>query len=141
MGDEVYHPNVQKCRNIDDVVKYIKKDGDILEFGDIDWKAKVNARQEHRRYIAKELISGTKTLAQAIDEDPTLLFGARHLKQDLETYHQAKIQPLGFRCKGYLDLWTPRCWKVQTGSTRGEESVPQNLKTNGLTAILDKRPF
>ena len=93
MGDEVYHPNVQKCRNIDDVVKYIKKDGDILEFGDIDWKAKVNARQEHRRYIAKELISGTKTLAQAIDEDPTLLFGARHLKQDLETYHQAKIQP------------------------------------------------
>ena len=36
VGDEVYHPNVQSCRNIDDVVKYIKKDGDILEFGDID---------------------------------------------------------------------------------------------------------
>ena len=35
-----------------------------------------------------------QTLAQAIDDDPTLLFGARHLKQDLETYHQAKIQPL-----------------------------------------------
>ena len=94
VGDEVYHPNVQKCRNIDDVVKYIKKDGDILEFGDIDWKEKVTARQEHRRAIAKDLISGAKTLAQAIDEDPTLLFGARHLKQDLETYHQAKIQPL-----------------------------------------------
>ena len=36
--------------------------------------------------------------------------------------------PRGFRCKGYLDLWTPRCWKVQTGSTRGEESVPQVSK-------------
>ena len=44
--------------------------------------------------IARSLIDGTKTLAQAIDEDPTLLFGARHLKQDLETYHQVKIQPL-----------------------------------------------
>jgi len=94
IGDRTYHGNYQKCRNIDDVVKYIKKDGDILEFGDIDWKEKVNARKEHRRVIAKSLMDGTKSLAQAIDEDPSLLFGARHLKQDLETYHQAKIQPL-----------------------------------------------
>ena len=94
VGDTVYHGDYQKCRNIDDVVKYIKKDGDILEFGDIDWKEKVNARKEHRKAIARSLIDGTKTLAQAIDEDPTLLFGARHLKQDLETYHQVKIQPL-----------------------------------------------
>ena len=94
VGDTVYHGDYQKCRNIDDVVKYIKKDGDILEFGDIDWKEKVDARREHRKAVARCLIDGTKTLAQAIDDDPTLLFGARHLKQDLETYHQAKIQPL-----------------------------------------------
>ena len=78
VGDAVYHPNIQKCRNIDDVVKYIKKDGDILEFGDIDWKEKVDARREHRKAVAKCLIDGTKTFAQAIDDDPTLLFGARH---------------------------------------------------------------
>ena len=94
IGDKSYHGNYQKCRNIDDVVKYIKKDGDILQFGDIDWKEKVNARKEHRRVVAKALIDGTKTLAQVIDEDPSLLFGARHLKQDLETYRQAKIEPL-----------------------------------------------
>ena len=95
VGDTVYHGDYQKCRNIDDVVKYIKKDGDILEFGDIDWKEKVNARKEHQH--CQVLIDGTKTLAQAIDEDPTLLFGARHLKQDLETYHQVKIQPRGLQ--------------------------------------------
>jgi len=94
VGDTVYHGDYQKCRNIDDVVKYIRKDGDILEFGDINWKEKVDARREHRKAVAKCLIDGTKTLAQAIDDDPSLLFGARHLKQDLETYHQAKIQPL-----------------------------------------------
>ena len=129
VGDTVYHGNYQKCRNIDDVVKYIKKDGDILEFGDIDWKEKVNARKEHRKAVAKSLIDGTKTLAQAIDEDPTLLFGARHLKQDLETYHQAKIQPLeASDVRGYLDIRTPGSWQIPACSTGGEESVPQVSK-------------
>ena len=94
VGDTVYHGDYQKCWNIDDVVKYIKKDGDIPWVWWYRLKEKVNARKEHRKAIARSLIDGTKTLAQAIDEDPTLLFGARHLKQDLETYHQVKIQPL-----------------------------------------------
>ena len=108
MGDEAYHPNVQKCRNIDDVVKYIKKDGDILEFGDIDWKEKVNARREHRKAVAQCLIDGTKTLAQAIDDDPTLLFGARHLKQDFGNLSSGEDPTLrGFRCKGGIWIYGP----------------------------------
>ena len=33
VGDTVYHGNYQKCRNIDDVVKYIKKDGRLVVKG------------------------------------------------------------------------------------------------------------
>lgn len=93
-SDIVYHGNYQKCRNIDDVVKYIKKDGDLKEWGDIKWEERVSAKKDHRRAVAQSLMDRTKTLAEVIDEDPTLLFGARHLKQDLDTYFQSKIEPL-----------------------------------------------
>ena len=141
VGDTVYHGDYQKCRNIDDVVKYIKKDGDILEFGDIDWKEKINARKEHRKAVAKCLIDGTKTLAQAIDDDPTLLFGARHLKQDLETYHQAKIQPLEASDVRGIWIYGPRELANPGLFDRRRRVCTSSLKTSGLTATLARRLF
>lgn len=101
--DIVYHGNYQKCRNIDDVVKYIKKDGDIKEWGDIKWEERVAAKKDHRKAKAQSLIDRTKTLAEVIDEDPTLLFGAHRLKQDLDTYFQSKIKPL--KTEGVRGIW------------------------------------
>lgn len=83
-----HHGNYQKARDINAVVQYIKKDGNILEEGDISWAEKVDAKKEHRRALGKALIEGTTTLAQAVQADPSLLFGLRHLKQDLNTYRQ-----------------------------------------------------
>jgi len=90
---EGYHGNYQSARDINAVVKYIKKDGDILQEGDIDWKEKVDAKKEHRRALYKGLIEGTTTLSKVVDEDPLMLAGLRHLKQDLDAYRQAKIEP------------------------------------------------
>ena len=48
-----YHGNYQKAKSIDSVIRYIKKDGDILEFGEISWaerstpgRSTAGARQE-----------------------------------------------------------------------------------------------
>jgi len=89
-----YHGNYQKARDINAVVKYISKDGNIIEEGDISWAEKVDAKKERRRALATELIAGTKSLDQAVVEDPLLLFGLKHLKQDLDTYRQVAIKPL-----------------------------------------------
>lgn len=101
LGD--YHGNYQKARCIDDVVKYIKKDGNIIEEGLISWKEKVDARKDHRKALGKELIDGSKTLAQAVNEDPSLLFGLRHLKQDLDTYRQ--VNNTAFEADGVRGIW------------------------------------
>ena len=89
----------------------------------------------------KGAYKGTKTLAQAIDEDPTLLFGARHLKQDLETYHQAKIQPLEASDVRGIWIYGPQVLESPDWFDKRRRVCTSSLKTNGLTAILDKRPF
>lgn len=132
----LFHGNYQKARNIDDVVKYIKKDGDIIQEGDIDWAEKVNARKEHRRVIGKELILGTKTLNQVVEEDPSMLFGLRHLKQDLDIYHQMANK--AYEADGVRGIWIygpPRVGKSR--SVRMKESSlylkPQNKWWCGYT--------
>jgi len=86
-----YHGNYQKARSIDAVVKYIKKDGDILQFGDIDWKEKVDSRLEHRRYLGKKIIDGTP-LNELVKEDPSLIFGLSSLHKDINTWHQVSMK-------------------------------------------------
>ena len=91
---DMFHGNYQKARDINAVVQYIKKDGNILEEGEISWAEKLDAKKDHRRALAKKLLDGSCTLESAVDEDPSLLYGLRHLKQDLDTYLQLKVKPL-----------------------------------------------
>lgn len=86
-----YHGNYQKARSIDSVVKYIRKDGDILEHGEISWAEKIDSRQEHRRYLGKKLIDGAP-LDEVVREDPSLLFGLSSLQKDLHTWKQVSLK-------------------------------------------------
>nr|WPR18794.1 MAG: hypothetical protein [Crogonang virus 115] len=86
-----YHGRYEKARNIDHCVKYIKKDGDILEHGSISWTEKVAARQEHRRYLGKRLMDGDP-LADVVRDDPSLMFGLSSLYKDVCTWKQLSIQ-------------------------------------------------
>ena len=81
-----YHGNYQKARSLDAVIKYISKDGDILQFGDICWTEKVDSRKEHRRYLGKRIIDGTP-LEDIVREDPSLIFGLSKLRQDVQSWH------------------------------------------------------
>lgn len=82
---ETYHGNYQQAKSLTAVVKYIKKDGDILEFGDISWTEKLNSQKEHRRYLGKRIING-EPLRDIINDDPSLIFGLRHLTQDIHSW-------------------------------------------------------
>ena len=88
-----YHGNYQKARCIDSVVKYIKKDGDLLEFGEVSWAEKIDSRQERRRYLGQKIISGVP-LKQVVEEDPSLIFGLKTLSQDVCTWKQLSLSIL-----------------------------------------------
>ena len=51
-----HHGEYQKARDITAVAKYIKKDGDYIEDGVIDWKEKLDAKKAHRKYLGELMI-------------------------------------------------------------------------------------
>ena len=97
-----FHGNYQKAKSIDAVVKYIKKDGDILEYGEISWAEKIDSRQEHRRYLGKRLIEG-EPLDDVVRDDPSLLFGLSSLHRDLCTWRQVSLRPV--EPEGLRGIW------------------------------------
>lgn len=87
-----FHGKYEKARNIDHCSKYIKKDGDYIEFGEITWAEKVDSRREHRRYLGQKIIDGTP-LPELVREDPSLLFGLSNLQKDVTTWIQMSLVP------------------------------------------------
>lgn len=79
-----YHGNYQSAKSLTAVVKYIKKDGDILEFGDIDWAEKLAAKKEHRRYLGKRLQQ--EPLHEVAKEFPELMFQYASLSKSISMF-------------------------------------------------------
>lgn len=88
---ESYHGNYQSAKSVRAVVGYIKKDGDILEFGDIDWSEKVASHKDHRRYLGKRIIQG-EPLEDIVRDDPSLIFGLTKLSQDVLTWKSLSLK-------------------------------------------------
>lgn len=88
-----FHGNYQKARNVDHVNQYVKKDGNFIQYGDIDWKEKVESRKDHRQYLGKRLIDG-EPLEDVVRSDPSLLFGLHKLQQDVNTWKQMSLKPV-----------------------------------------------
>jgi len=79
------HGDYQAARNIDAVSKYIKKDGDYKEEGNIIWSQKVSARESHTKALYRRLVDG-EPLHEVTKEEPTLLANYLKLKQNIAAF-------------------------------------------------------
>lgn len=89
-----HHGNYQKARDINAVAKYIKKDGDYIEEGQIDWKDKLDAKKEHRRALGKKMLEPETTLQDMLELDPALAMDADRIQKALFACKQACLKPL-----------------------------------------------
>ena len=122
-----YHGNYQKAKSIDSVIRYIKKDGDILEFGEISWAEKIDSRQEHRRYLGKRLME--EPLEDIVRDDPSLMFGLTRLRQDVNTWKQLSLKPYTAPdCRG---IW------IYGPSRIGKSHFVRAAETDPVTAKLE----
>lgn len=88
-----HHGDYQKARDIAAVSKYIKKDGDFIEEGQIDWKEKLDAKKAHRKYLGELMIKEGTTLKDLLHEDPSLALEAANLQKSLAACKQAMLEP------------------------------------------------
>lgn len=96
-----YHGNYQSAKSIGAVVTYIKKDGDILEHGDIDWSEKIAAKQEHRRYLGKRLQN--EPLHEVAKEFPELMFQYSALAKSISQFKLDNERP--FEAPDVRGIW------------------------------------
>lgn len=89
-----HHGNYQVARDINAVAKYIKKDGDYIEYGTIDWKEKLDAKKEHRRALGRKMLEPSTTLKDLLLEEPSLALQADRLQKALAACKQAMIEPV-----------------------------------------------
>jgi len=101
-----FHGNYQKAKSIVNVVKYIKKDGDILEYGDMDWKNKVDARETHSAYLGKRILAGVP-LKQLIEEDPSLVLKTYDLQKNINAWKILSAVPVSTDLPRGIWIWGP----------------------------------
>lgn len=95
---ENYHPNIGMDKSNGkkdtkasktDMIKYVIKDGDYIEYG-IDVDEYLEAVKDKRAYIAKELMEGKKTLCEAVEEEPKLLYTLGTIQKNLTLFRAIK---------------------------------------------------
>lgn len=136
-----HHGNYQTARNINSVAQYIKKDGDYIELGTIDWKEKLDAKKEHRKYLGKQLIEGVK-LVDLVKEHPELIFDYKKIHENLELFkaHNAPVLP---KCIGFIpNTWGIICPVLETKHRHYWfwSDQPNKGKTTFLESIRAKYP-
>ena len=105
-----HHGEYQKARDITAVAKYIKKDGDYIEDGVIDWKEKLDAKKAHRKYLGELMIKEGTTLKDLLHEDPSLALKqptSRRAWPRASRPCSSPAPPTTSRASG---SWAPRCW-------------------------------
>ncbi len=72
---EGYHPNFKSAKSAYGSIGYCcKYDEDYLEFGNMDAKQELKAKESKKRILGKRLIEGER-LEEVVIEHPELLFG------------------------------------------------------------------
>ena len=126
-----FHPNIGKDKSFGkksaksskhDMIKYVTKDGDYIEFG-IECKKYMECVKDKRAYICSKLINGEMTLVQAVEEDSKLLMTLSSLQKNLSLFQTLKGES---EYKGIRKCW----WiygKPGIGKSYAVRSVYPNL--------------
>ena len=105
-----FHPNIGKDKSFGkksvksskhDMIKYVTKDGDYIEFG-IECKKYMECVKDKRAYICSKLINGEMTLVQAVEEDSKLLMSLSSLQKNLSLFQTLKAES---EYKGIRKCW------------------------------------
>ena len=82
-----YHPNIKKPLNPYGCIKYCAKENYNIFTHNLDVDEEIEARKGHKKILGKRLLSGEVKLIEAVKEDPSLLFGYKKIKADLEQFN------------------------------------------------------
>lgn len=77
------------------IVKYCKKDGEWIEWGDIMLNEEATMRRQKKRLLLAELVDGRTNLVEAIESDPTLLEKATTLNAGLQLLQAQRASASG----------------------------------------------
>jgi len=81
-----YHANMQSCKNADRVRVYVQKDGNFLQDGEVDIKAKLLARLEHKKLINTSLMDGSLKVKDYMKQNPQDLMQFPNVIKALQCY-------------------------------------------------------
>lgn len=136
-----FHPNIGKDKSFGkksaksskhDMIKYVTKDGDYIEFG-IECKKYLECVKDKRAYICSKLINGDMTLVQAVEEDSKLLLTLSSLQKNLSLFQTLKAES---EYKGIRKCW----WiygKPGIGKSYAVRSLYPNLYVKSSTKWWD----
>ena len=94
-----HHGNYQAAKSYTAVVQYVKKDKDYLEFGDLDFAAKLESKTHHRAYIGKRLQQ--EPLDDIVRDHPELMYDYRRLEANVTAWRNNQTRDLP-TCTGYI---------------------------------------
>jgi hypothetical protein len=89
---EGFHGNYQAARVPIDVLRYVQKTGNYVDFGDFDLAAKLDARKKHSIYLGKRL--QTESLLSVTEDHPELTMRYKQLKESVMAFRMDKVKPL-----------------------------------------------
>lgn len=85
------HGNYQGCRSPNAVIKYCVKGDNYIS--NIDVPAKLKALGGKHKYICTSILTGRKSVAEVIDENPEMLLQANNINRGIAIYNSAKAKP------------------------------------------------
>ncbi len=93
-----FHPNIGQDKSYGkksaksskiDIIRYVIKDGDYVEYG-IDAKKYLECAKSKKAYVDEKLVKGEMTLVEAVEEYPHLIHEYGKLKANLQAFRSDK---------------------------------------------------
>ena len=150
MDLEGYHPNIKDSgiKRKKAALNYVsKEDPEPLQYN-MDIKAETQARESHHKILGKRILDGTP-LDELVTEDPSLIFGYKKLKADIEEYQRDRADnkpDLPDHIPNTWDLMLPvmpeekrrHYWFYSTRPDCGKSTFLKSLVSNYRAKFMNK---